>query len=184
MIVEDTEAFHPKASPRVIEINIDCVVVHRDHPENVIRVDVHIVVMNLLSENSRSDRTGVQVQSNKRECALMPLTVGTNELALTKAHVSLVRQSHGGAGAGVCPGAAASDVRQPHEAVEISDLGWVIEHGQRKSRVKRIVMDEDSEGSKWRHTPRNRVGPAVIIAVCAGRLWRQDTSAKHRAGAC
>jgi hypothetical protein len=50
---------------------------------------VYVVVVDLLREIGRSNRTGVQIKSNKGQRALMRLAVRTNKLALTKAHVGL-----------------------------------------------------------------------------------------------
>src|SRR3989442_14261621 len=49
----------------VVEVNLDGLVLHRDHPEHVVPVNVRVVVVNLLSEVGRSNRTGEQVKSNK-----------------------------------------------------------------------------------------------------------------------
>ena len=111
---------------------------------------MHVIVTDLFRKNCRSDRTGEQVKSNKREHAMMSVTVHANEVALTEAHVCLERQGHGGPGVGVCSGPAAADVGQPYEAAEICDLGRVVDVPQRDGGVQRVVVDEDSKGSKWR----------------------------------
>ena len=56
---------------------------HLDHPEHVVRVDVHVEVVNLFSdgEAGRSNRNGVQIKSNEDERTPMGLTVATDELA-------------------------------------------------------------------------------------------------------
>jgi hypothetical protein len=83
---------------------------------------MHVEIMNLLNEIGRSNRTGVQIKSNKRERTVMGATVDSNELALTEAHIRLVRKRCHIACAGVRSGSAASDVRQPHETVEVGYL--------------------------------------------------------------
>lgn len=71
--------------------------VHWNHPENVVRVDVYIEVVNLCRdrEGGRSNRNGVEVKSNKAECTPARLTVYTDEPALGKAHVRSERQGRG-----------------------------------------------------------------------------------------
>jgi hypothetical protein len=58
-------------------------------PEHVVRVDVHVEVVNLCSdwEGGRSNWNGVQVKSNEDERTPMALTVNIDELAMGKAHV-------------------------------------------------------------------------------------------------
>jgi hypothetical protein len=87
MVIEDLQALHAQAGSPLVEVNLDGVVFHLDHPEHVVRVNVHVEVVNLLREVGRSSRTGVQVKSNKGECTPMGLTVSTDELAPSKAHV-------------------------------------------------------------------------------------------------
>ena len=91
MVIEDLQALYAQASSPLVEVNVDSVVFHLDHPEHVVRVNVHVEVVNLLREVGRSSRTGVQVKSNKGECTPMGLTVSTYEFALNKAHVGSVR---------------------------------------------------------------------------------------------
>jgi hypothetical protein len=68
-------------------------VFHLDHPEHVVRVDVHVEVVDLCGDREvgRSNRNGVQIKSNEGERTPVELTVGTNELARGKAHVGSVR---------------------------------------------------------------------------------------------
>src|SRR5689334_17208731 len=63
VVVEGVEVAHQQASSRAVKINLNGAVPNGDHPENVIPIHVNVVVMNLLSEYSRSDRTGVEVKS-------------------------------------------------------------------------------------------------------------------------
>ena len=85
---------------------------------------MHVVVVDLMNEieTDRSDRIGVQVQSNKGERAFVLATVHSDEVALTEAHVRPERQNRRVARNGICPGAAAVDIRQTYEPVEISNL--------------------------------------------------------------
>ena len=66
-----------------------------DHPEDIVAVDVYVVVVDLRWERSRSNRTGVQIESNKDLRASMHVAVRTDEFTLTKTHVRLIRQWHG-----------------------------------------------------------------------------------------
>lgn len=108
---------------------------HPDHPKHVVPVNVHVVVVNLVSELGRSGRTGVQVKSNEGERASMLSVVRTDEFALTETHVSLERQPHGGVFHRVCSYPAAADMRQSHEPVEVRDLRRVADIGQWRGRT-------------------------------------------------
>jgi len=63
----------------------------RNHPEYVAPVNMHIVVVNLLEQAGRSNRTGIDIQSNKGERTPVLLAVRTDELALAETHVGLER---------------------------------------------------------------------------------------------
>ena len=93
MVIKDVQAPHAKAGIPLVEVYLESVVIHLDHPEHVVRVDVHVEVVNLFSdwETGRSNRNGVQVKSNEDERTPLGLTVGTDELAPAKAHVGSVR---------------------------------------------------------------------------------------------
>ena len=93
MVIKDVQAAHAKASMPLVKVYLESVVFHLDHPEHVVRVDVHVEVVNLFSDRKagRSNRNGVQVKSNEDERTPLGLTVGTDELAPGKAHVGSVR---------------------------------------------------------------------------------------------
>ena len=175
MILKELEAPHAQAGARMVEVNINCIVLHANHPENVVHVDVHVVVMDLLGKYRRSDRTGVQVKSNKGERALMLAAIGTDELALAEAHVRperehLLRSSHR-----VGSGAAAVDVCQPYKSLEVRDLRRVAEAGKGEGGVQRIVVHEDPKRSQRRAATGDRVGLAIIFVIFAvrmSRFWR------------
>jgi len=93
VIVEELQIIHAQPCPSVVEVNSDGLVLYWNHPENVVGVDVYVVVVNLLGEIDRSDRNGIQVQSNKGERTFMLAAVDPYELALTEAHISLERQN-------------------------------------------------------------------------------------------
>ena len=149
MIIKDLETA-AQAGARIVEVKIHCTVRHSNHPENVVHVDVHVVVVDLLGQ---SDRTGVQVKSDKGKSAVMMAAIGTDELALADAHVCLVRERLGRARHGVGSSPDAADVCQPDKPVEVRDLRWVVEAGKREGGVQWVVVDEDPEGSKWRAAP-------------------------------
>ena len=91
MVVEDIEVAHEQAGPRTVEVDLDGIVPHRDHPKHVVAIHMHVVVVNLLNETGRSNRTGIEVESNKDERALMPLAVCRDEFPLAETHVRLER---------------------------------------------------------------------------------------------
>jgi len=92
MIIEGIQVTDAKAGPRTVEVHFYRVVLHSDHPEHVVTVNVHVVIVNLLNEAGRSNRTGVYVESNKGERRLMKVPIRTNELALAEPHVRLERK--------------------------------------------------------------------------------------------
>jgi hypothetical protein len=49
----------------LVKVNIDCSFRDANHPEHIVRVDVHVVVVDLLRNAGLSDRTGVEVKSDK-----------------------------------------------------------------------------------------------------------------------
>lgn len=110
VVIKDREIVHAQSRPLLVEINIDCIVRHPNHPEHLIRVNVHIVVVDLVSEIGRSDRTGVQVKSNKGERAFVMVSITSNERPLTEAHVCPKGEGHAGPGRRVGSCAAASNV--------------------------------------------------------------------------
>ena len=122
VIIEDVQPTHLQARSCSVEVHLDGVLPYRDHPEYVVRVDVYVVVVDLLGKVSRSNRTGIQVKSNEGERAHMAAAVRADELALTEAHVRLERQRGGRARGGVCSGPAATNMRQTDDPIEVSDL--------------------------------------------------------------
>ncbi|HEX6463565.1 MAG TPA: hypothetical protein VFZ98_03905 [Vicinamibacterales bacterium] len=92
MIVEDRQIPHAHENMRVIEVHLDRIMLHRDHPEDVVRVDVRVEVVNLFREVGRSDWTGEQIESNKDERSLVPAAIRPNEHALVEAHIGRKRE--------------------------------------------------------------------------------------------
>jgi hypothetical protein len=64
---------------------------HRNHPEHVVPVNMHVVIVNLVCQLGRSNRTGVDVQSNKGERTSVRAAICADEFALAEAHVRLER---------------------------------------------------------------------------------------------
>jgi hypothetical protein len=178
VVVEDIQVTHEQVGPRTVKVDLDGMVPHRDHPKHIVSIDVHIIVVDLFKEAGRSNRTGIQVQSNKDESAPMPLAIRGDEFSLAETHVRLERQSRGGARRGVRSHPAAADVRQTHEAVEICDLGRIVDVGQRGGGVQRVMVDEDPEGLESRNPSWNRIRidarrmfAVAIIIVGDRQLW-------------
>jgi hypothetical protein len=74
--------------------------------------------MYLLGQVRRSDRTGVDVKSNKDERAVMVIAVFTDVLTLHESHVCAIRQLLGETGAR----ASASNLCVTDHTVEVGDL--------------------------------------------------------------
>ncbi len=89
MVIVDVQVFDAQAGIPPVEINFEGVVFDLHHPEHVVRVDVHVEVVNLGGDRKggRSNWNGVEVKSNESECTTMGLTVNIDELATGKAHV-------------------------------------------------------------------------------------------------
>jgi hypothetical protein len=89
MVIVDVQVFDAQSRRSPVEVNLEGVVFDLYHPEHVVRVDVHVEVVNLCSdrEGGRSNWNGVQVKSNEGECTPTELTVNVDELATGKAHV-------------------------------------------------------------------------------------------------
>jgi hypothetical protein len=173
MVVVHVQPLYEQPSLPSVEVNLEGIVIHLDHPEYVVGIDVHVVVVNLLRQVGRSHRTGVQIKSNKGEGAPMEAAVYANELALTEAHVRLVRKRGSGARRSVRSGPAATDMRQTDEPVEVCDHRRVANVCQWDSRVQRVVVDRDSEGLEWYDAAGNwpeqgTSAPLIFVVLVAG----------------
>jgi len=122
VIVEDVKIMHDQAGLRAVHINRHGIVLYRNHPENVIAINMDVVVVNLRDEAGRPNRAGIEVQSNKGKRASMLLAVRRDELALAKTHIGLECQPRGDAGCGVGTCSATSDMRESNEPIEIRNL--------------------------------------------------------------
>src|SRR5215831_18511242 len=112
----------------VIKVNLHGVISCGNHPEDVVAINVYVVVVDLRWECSRSNRTGVEIESNKDLRAMVNTAVCTDEFAFTKTHIRLICQRDG------CPGAvlsrsSATNMSQSHEAIEICNLRRVVDTG-------------------------------------------------------
>lgn len=89
MVIVDVQVFDAQAGTPSVEVNLEGVVFDLYHPEHVVRVDVHVEVVNLCSDREvgRSNWNGVQVKSNEGECTSVRLPINIDELATGKAHV-------------------------------------------------------------------------------------------------
>ena len=89
MVIVDVQVFDAQAGISLVEVNFEGIVFDLHHPKHIVRVDVHVEVVNLCCdrEGGRSNWNGVQVKSNEGECAPMELTVNIDELATGKSHV-------------------------------------------------------------------------------------------------
>ena len=89
VIVGDFQVMHCQSSLRLVEVDPHGVASYWDHPKDVVPVNSHIVIMNLLGyrQRVRSNWNGIEVQSNETEGTVMLHPVRTDESALTEAHV-------------------------------------------------------------------------------------------------
>lgn len=182
VVVEDVQVADAQASVRAVKINFQGVAAHGDHPEDVIAIDVHVVVVSLLREIGRSSRTGIDVESNKGERTVVLPAVRADEFAPAEAHVGLEGQAQA-----TRSRTAAADVGEPDEPVEVSNLRRVIDAAERF--FERIVMDEGTERRERSDAPRNgvRVNAAsqlLVAIVVAGvdQFGAQQAGAQRRAG--
>lgn len=122
MVVKDIQAAHAEASLGAVKVNFDGTMPDWDHPEHVVPIDMYVVVVDLIRQLGRSNRTGVEIKSNKGEGASVLQTVRTDKLALTESHVCLERKRRCGTRHSVCSCPATTYVRQTHEPIEIGNL--------------------------------------------------------------
>jgi hypothetical protein len=169
VVVKDLQASHLQASLAVVKVNFDGPVRHAHHPEDVVGINMRVEVVDLVGEYGRSSRTGIQVESNKGERPLVLMAVRTDKAALAEAHVRLVRQWRGLAGISVGSGAAAPNVGETNEPIEVCYLRRIVDAGQRHGGVERIVVNKDREGLERRQTSRDGIeqstGRRLRVAV-------------------
>lgn len=112
-------------SHAIIEIDFDGIVRNWDYPEKTVGRDSGTVVVNLLKDIGRSYRTGVDVESDKHEGAMMVFTVFANVFALHGSHVSAKRECPSNTGSR----SATSDHGVSDQTVEVADLGRITDAG-------------------------------------------------------
>src|SRR5579862_772017 len=93
-----------------------------NQPEQAVGGNSGTVIVDLLQQTGRSDRTGVKVHSNENKRAVVMLAIFSYKLALHETHVGLKRQR----GAEASAVALTEDMDPADEAVEIGDLRRVI----------------------------------------------------------
>jgi len=118
---------------------------HGNSPKHIIRIDVGIVIVNLVSQVSRCNWTGINVQSNKGECAPVLSSVRRNEMTLIEAHIHLEGQVCGDTRDGVGSYAATQDARDADKPAEIGNVRRIVYVAQRHPRSDAKMMNEDSE---------------------------------------
>jgi hypothetical protein len=89
-----------------------------NEPKQAVRSYPRVVIMNLLGQVCRSDRTGVNVQSDENESALMMLVVFAHKLTLHESHVSAKSERLGESG----PCARPTDLGIADGAIEVGYL--------------------------------------------------------------
>jgi len=82
---------HADRGEAAIEVDLNGIVPHWNHPEKTVGRDSGTVVMNLLNDIGRSYRTGVDVESDEHEGTMMVVAIFPNVFALHGSHVSAIR---------------------------------------------------------------------------------------------
>jgi len=82
---------HADRGEAAIEVDLNGIVRHWNHPEKTVGRDSGTVVMNLLNDIGRSYRTGVDVESDEHEGTMMVVAIFANVFALHGSHVSAIR---------------------------------------------------------------------------------------------
>src|SRR5262249_962291 len=132
------------------------VVRHRNRPEQTIRGDVRVVIVNLI----RSNWTVVDVKSDESKRRMVMLAVDRDVLAHHEPHVGL--KCRGGEARAH---ANAPDAIESDESVEVRDLRGVGDVRQRRAdRTDGEMVNEDAEG---RYPAGNRRWRAVGVRVAA-----------------
>jgi hypothetical protein len=131
MVVEDWETADAEASTGAVEVHIHRFIVHADYPEQAVRVNVHVEVVNLFGNVGRSSRTSVEVKSNKSESAFNTSAIRIDKPTLAKAHVRPEGEGRCDSGLGVRPSATPVNVRQTHEPIEVCNFRRIADFSER-----------------------------------------------------
>lgn len=110
MVIVHIKVADEEPGGSIIKVDIDSVMFDGNHPKYVVAVNMDVVIMDLLSECGRSNRTGVHVDSNEGERGSMFVTPYVDDSALAEAHVGLKCQPRSGTRCRVCSGSASADV--------------------------------------------------------------------------
>ena len=129
MVIKEFESLYPQAGLSIAEVNLNGPVRHRCHPEDVIGINVRIEVVDLLGEYGRSCRTGIYVKSNEGKSPLVLVAVRADKLALAEAHIRLEGERGSDTRRGVDSGAAAANVRETNEPIEVGYLRRIVDAG-------------------------------------------------------
>jgi hypothetical protein len=182
VIVKDDHVAHAEPGLRAVKIDFDNVAIYRDHPKHVIAIDVNVVIVDLQWDAEgagRSNRTGVEIKSNEGERSVMLAPVRSDELALTEAHVGLIRKRHGCPCRRVRPGSTSTNVGKSNKAVEIGDLRRIVDVCQRICGIQRVVVNEDpkwfepgnsTRNGIWAYT--NPVLPVLRVVIVSSKPFR------------
>src|SRR5262249_19193000 len=131
VVIVERRRLETEQRPARAKIDVHAVARHWNRPEQSIRGDMRIVVVNLLSEIGRSNWTVVDVQSDESKCGVVVFAVNSYVFADHEPHVRLERKR-----GEPCTAPAASNAVQPDKAVEIGDLRQFVEVRQRCARVR------------------------------------------------
>jgi len=175
MVIEEIEPADTETRAGAVEVHLHGLAWDRHGPEHVIRVDMRVVIVNLLREVGRSDWTGVQVKSNERERASAVATIVPDEHSLVKSHVSLKRQVAGLARFRVEPSSAASKTGNGNEPIEVGDVRGFVDVSERTAGRWGQMVNEDPEGREWPEPNGNRLGlPASSTMLVFGLIARPE----------
>jgi len=138
---------------------------NRDDPEDVVRIDVRVVVVNLFRKIGRSDWTGVQVESNESKRSVVTTAVSVYKRSLIETHIGLKRQILRLTSLGVGPDPASTNPCESHEPVEVGDVGGLVDIGQRRVGQRWKMVDKNPEWRKRPESNLNRFGPSGLMAM-------------------
>src|SRR5262249_29650979 len=135
-------------------MDIDTVTRDRDRPEQTVRRDVRVVVVNL----SGADGTGEDIESDESNGRVVVLAVHRDVLAVHESHVRLERER----GQARARSDTANGV-EGQEPVEVCDLRGFGDVGERRSR--RDNWEMMNEHAERHHAAGNRPWPGVDMRV-------------------
>src|SRR5215471_7199403 len=142
MSVHDCDICEPQRGCRSVQVNRHVLRRNGNRPEQAVRSDPWAVVVDLLQQIVRSNWTGIKVQSDEAEGAVMVAAILADVFPHHKTHVGSERErrceSHADPGA--------MNARIPDESIEIGDLRGLVEIGQRGPWWwEWIMVDQDAK---------------------------------------